>query len=215
VSKRSGGGAVRIAVAATSAVRRSGLESIIRGQPEFQLAGSFGAVASLVSFARNTEVDVVVIDADTIRDLLLAPRSDAAIVLLTEVSDARSVSRLLRSGVRAILSRGSDPDDVLSGIYAAYDGMVLLSTPIAESLAAVYGDRPLELDSELPEEITSRETEVLRMLAEGLVNRDIATRLGISEHTIKFHISSILDKLGASTRTEAVTLGIRLGLIPI
>jgi NarL family two-component system response regulator YdfI len=67
----------------------------------------------------------------------------------------------------------------------------------------------------LPEEITSRETDVLRMLAQGLVNKDIGARLGISEHTVKFHISSILDKLGASTRTEAVILGIRRGLIPI
>jgi len=82
-------------------------------------------------------------------------------------------------------------------------------------LAAVYGDHPLEVGSEFSEEITSRETDVLRMLAEGLVNKDIAARLGISEHTVKFHISSILDKLGASTRTEAVTLGIRRGLIPI
>jgi len=160
-------------------------------------------------------VDVIVIDADTIRDLLLEPRFDAAIVLLTEVSDARSISRLLRSGVCAILSRESRLDDVLSGIYAAYDGMVLLSIPAAESLAAVFGDRPLDLDAESSDEITSRETEVLRMLAEGLVNKDIAMRLGISEHTVKFHISSILDKLGASTRTEAVTVGIRLGLIPI
>ena len=64
-------------------------------------------------------------------------------------------------------------------------------------------------------ELPPRETDVLRMLAEGLVNKDIAACLGISEHTVKFHISSILDKLGASTRTEAVTLGIRRGLIPI
>jgi DNA-binding NarL/FixJ family response regulator len=93
--------------------------------------------------------------------------------------------------------------------------MVLLSAPAAESLAAVYDDRALEVETGSSEEITSRETDVLRMLAEGLVNRDIATRLGISEHTVKFHISSILDKLGASTRTEAVALGIRRGLIPI
>jgi DNA-binding NarL/FixJ family response regulator len=85
----------------------------------------------------------------------------------------------------------------------------------ADTLAAVYGDQPLEVEDEFSEEITSRETEVLRMLAEGLVNRDIALRLGISEHTVKFHISSILDKLGASTRTEAVALGIRRELIPI
>jgi two-component system, NarL family, response regulator YdfI len=215
MSKRTGGGAIRIAVAATSAVRRAGLESIIRSHAEFHLAGSFGAVASLVSFARSNELDVIVIDTDSIRDLLPEPTSDAAIVLLTEVTEARSISRLLRSGVRAILSRESDPDDVLSAIYAAYDGLVLLSIPAAESLAAVYGDQPLEVEAELSEEITSRETDVLRMLAQGLVNKDIAARLGISEHTVKFHISSILDKLGASTRTEAVTLGIRRGLIPI
>jgi len=215
MSKRSGGGAIRIAVAATSAVRRAGLESIIRSHAEFHLAGSFGTMASLVSFARSTDLDVIVIDTDSIRDLLLEPTSDAVIVLLTEVTEARSISRLLRSRVRAILSRESDPDDVLSGIYASYDGLVLLSTPAAESLAAVYGDQALEVEAELSEEITSRETDVLRMLAEGLVNKDIAARLGISEHTVKFHISSILDKLGASTRTEAVTLGIRRGLIPI
>ena len=215
MSKRTGGGETRIAVAATSAVRRAGLESIIRSHAEFHLAGSFGAVASLLSFARSTELDVIVIDTDSIRDLLLGPTSDAAIVLLTEVTEARSISRLLRSGVRAILSRESDPDDLLSAIYASCDGLVLLSTPTAESLAAVYGDQPLEVEAELSEEITSRETDVLRMLAQGLVNKDIAARLGISEHTVKFHISSILDKLGASTRTEAVTLGIRRGLIPI
>jgi DNA-binding NarL/FixJ family response regulator len=215
MSKRTGGGAIRIAVAATSAVRRAGLESIIRSHAEFHLAGSFGAVASLVSFARSTELDVIVIDTDSIRDLSLEPTSDAAIVLLTEVTEARSISRLLRSGVRAILPRESDPDDVLSAIYASYDGLVLLSTPNAESLAALFGDQPLEVEAELSEEITSRETDVLRMLAQGLVNKDIAARLGISEHTVKFHISSILDKLGASTRTEAVTLGIRRGLIPI
>jgi two-component system, NarL family, response regulator YdfI len=215
MSKRNGGGTIRIAVVATSAVRRAGLESIIRGQADFQLAGSFAAVASLVSFAGRAELDVIIIDSDSIRDLLLEPTSGTVIVLLTEVSDARSISHLLRSGVRAILSRESDPDDVLSAIYAAYDGLVLLSTPTAESLAAVYGNQPLGVEDELSEEITSRETEVLRMLAEGLVNKDIAARLSISEHTVKFHISSILDKLGASTRTEAVTLGIRRGLIPI
>jgi two-component system, NarL family, response regulator YdfI len=215
MSKRNGGGAIKIAVVATSAVRRAGLESIVRSHVEFQLAGSFGAMTGLASFARSNDLDVIVIDSDSIRDLLLEPISDAAIVLLMEVSHARSISRLLRSGVRAILSRESDPDDILSAIYAAYEGLVLLSTATAQSLAGVYGDQPLEVEDEFSEEITSRETDVLRMLAEGLVNKDIAARLGISEHTVKFHISSILDKLGASTRTEAVTLGIRRGLIPI
>jgi len=215
MAKGNGGGAIRIAVVATSAVRRAGLESIVRSHADFHLAGSFGSMASLVPFARKTELDVIVIDSDSIRDLLLEPISDAPIVLLTEVPDARSVARLLRIGVRAILSGESNPDDVLSAIYATYDRLVLLSTATAESLAAVYGDQPLEVEDEMSDEITSRETDVLRMLAEALVNKEIAARLGISEHTVKFHISSILDKLGASTRTEAVTLGIRRGLIPI
>ncbi len=215
MSKRSAGGAIRVAVAATSAVRRAGFESIVRGDADLHLAGSFGALASLASFARGTELDVIVIDSDSIGDLLHVPALDTEIVLLTEISDARSISRLLRSGVRAILSSESDEDDLLSAIYAVHDGLVLLSAPTAESLAAVYGDQPFDVGDELSEEITSRETEVLRMLAEGLVNKDIAVRLGISEHTVKFHISSILDKLGASTRTQAVTLGIRRGLISI
>ena len=155
MSKRNGGGAIKIAVVATSADRRAGLESTIRSQREFHLEGSFGAVASLASSDR-TELDVIVIDSDSIHDLLREPISGAAIVLLTDISDARSISRLLRSGVRAILSRESGPDDVLSAIYAAYDGLVLLSTPTAESLAAVYGDQPLEVEDELSEEITSR-----------------------------------------------------------
>jgi len=215
MAKANGGGAIRIAVLATSAVRRAWLESIVRSHADFHLAGNFGALASLVSFARNTELDVIIIDSNSIRDLSLGPISQAAIVLLSEVHDARSVARLLRIGVRAILSRESDPDNVLSAINAVCEGLVLLSTATAESLASVYRDQPLEGEDEVSEEITSRETEVLRMLAEGLANREIGTRLGISEHTVKFHISSILDKLGASTRTEAVTLGIRRGLIPI
>src|ERR1700719_2928109 len=155
MSKDGGGGGIRIAVASTSAAGRAGLEGIIRSHSDFHLAGSFGAVASLVSFARNAELDAMVIDSDSIRDLLLEPTLDAAIVLLTDVNDARSIARLLRSGVRAILSRESDPDDVLSAIYAAYEGLVLLSTPAAESLAAVYSDQPLEVESELSEEITA------------------------------------------------------------
>src|SRR5260370_42664381 len=109
MAKRNGGGAIRIAVVATSAVRRAGLESIVRSHAEFQLAGSFGAIASLVSFARSTELIVIVIDSDSIRDVLLGPTSHAAIVLLTEISGARSISHLLRSGVRACVATARHP----------------------------------------------------------------------------------------------------------
>lgn len=212
MSKRNGGGAIRVIVAATSAVRRAGLEAIIRSQPDFQLAASMGSLARLGLHVRNSEADVVVADSDSLPELADSPAS--SIVLLTESTDARTISRLLKAGVRSILPRETDPDEIVSAIYAAYSGHVLLSAQAAENLAAVYGDHEPEAE-EFAEQITSREAEVLRMLAEGLVNKDIASRLGISDHTVKFHISSILEKLGASTRTEAVTLGIRRGLIPI
>jgi NarL family two-component system response regulator YdfI len=212
MSKRNGGGAIRVIVAATSALRRAGLESIIRSQPDFQLAASTGALARLGLYVRNSQADVVVADSDSPPEL--ADLSAASFVLLTEITDARTIARLLKAGVRSILPRESDPEEIVSAIYAAYNGHVLLSAQAAENLAVVYGDHEPEAE-ELAEEITPREAEVLRMLAEGLVNKDIASRLGISDHTVKFHISSILEKLGASTRTEAVTLGIRRGLIPI
>jgi DNA-binding NarL/FixJ family response regulator len=169
-------------------------------------------LARLGPHIRNAEPDVVVVDSDSLPEL--GDSHAASVVLLTEITDARTISRLLKAGVRSILPRESDPEEIVSAIYAAYSGHVMLSAAVAENLAAIYGDHEPDVDQPA-DEITSREAEVLRMLAEGIVNKDIAHRLGISEHTVKFHISSILEKLGASTRTEAVTLGIRRGLIPI
>lgn len=215
MSTRAGGGAIRIFVAATSAVRRAGLESVVKSEPDFQLAGSTSAIARLDIHAQTSDAAIILMDSDSVPHTLLETQSAQAIVLLTDVSDARTVSRLLRAGVRAILPRESDPEEIVSAVFAAYSGLVLLGAPVAESLAAIFQESQSESGEEPLEEITSRELEVLRMLARGLMNKDIAADLGISEHTVKFHISSILDKLGAATRTEAVTVGIRRGLIPI
>jgi two-component system, NarL family, response regulator YdfI len=215
MSKRESGGAIRIFVAATSALRRVQLESVVKSEPDFQLAGSTGAMARLDSRARSADADVVLIDSDMLPESFIETPSAFSLVLLTEVGDARAISCLLRAGVRALLPRESDLEDIVSAIFAANSGLVLLSASAAESLAAVFRDDEPELTGELREEITTRETEILRMLARGLMNKEIATELRISEHTVKFHISSILDKLGASTRTEAVMIGIRRGLIAI
>jgi two-component system, NarL family, response regulator YdfI len=212
MTSRNGGGAIRVMVAATSTGRRAELESIIRSQPDFDLAASTGNVARIAKLAEHFEADVVVAEVDVIPALTEPP---AAIVLLTRLSGPRTIAKLLKAGVRSILPRGSEADEIVSAVYAAHSGHVLLSSEAAERLASAYSDSDPG-EAEMPiDEITPREAEVLRMLAEGLVNKDIAARLGISDHTVKFHISSILDKLGASTRTEAVTLGIRRGWIPI
>jgi len=211
MSKENGGGGIRVVVAAVSAVRSAGLETVVRSEPDLHLAGSTGALSRFELLVQNANADVVIIDADSLPDALTS--NPAAIVFLTDAAGARNISRFLKAGVRAILARESDADDIVAAIYAAYRGQVLLSAEAAQSLAAIFGDEPEE--AAMVEEISAREAEVLRLLAEGLANKDVARRLGISEHTVKFHISSILEKLGAATRTEAVTLGIRRGLIPI
>ena len=210
MSKRNGGSVIRVLVAAASAVRRAGLETLIRNNSTLKLIGSLQATRNLAQHVRDLEADVVLIDAESTHSL--DPGVGVPIVLLIDEPGPTWTAQALRSGVKAILPRESDMEDVFAAIQAAHAGLVLLDPEITLSMAAKI--RPaFEPDVEIADELTPREIEVLRMLAEGLGNREMAVRLGISDHTVKFHISSILDKLNASSRTEAVTVGIRMGLI--
>jgi DNA-binding NarL/FixJ family response regulator len=105
----------------------------------------------------------------------------------------------------------------VSGVVAADRGLVLLDPEITKELASQTRTvtSTAENAADSLEELTAREVEVLRLMAEGYGNKQIAARLGISDHTVKFHISSILAKLSVSSRTEAVTQGIRMGLIVV
>ena len=123
--------------------------------------------------------------------------------------------RLMQSGVQAILPRDSSASEIASAIEAVSEGLVAFSPDFLRLLLPTPSGGS-ERDFEyLNDPLTSRETEVLALLAAGAGNKKIAAQLRISEHTAKFHVSSILSKLGATTRTEAVTRGYRLGLILI
>jgi DNA-binding NarL/FixJ family response regulator len=118
----------------------------------------------------------------------------------------------LHAGIRAVLPNEISTDQLAAALQAAAAGLVVLhpaEIPAAFP-AAAPASQPL---TELPEPLTRREREVLQMLAAGLANKEIAARLNISDHTAKFHVAAILGKLGAATRTEAVALGIRRGLV--
>jgi DNA-binding NarL/FixJ family response regulator len=139
------------------------------------------------------------------------PSNFPAVALIDEPS-ADWTAHALRSGIKAILPRDSGRDEIVAAIQAAHAGLVLLDPEVAKNLASRIPTQAAQLATR-PDDLTPREIEVLRMLAEGLGNREMASHLGISDHTVKFHISSILDKLGAASRTEAVTMGIRMGII--
>jgi NarL family two-component system response regulator YdfI len=110
--------------------------------------------------------------------------------------------------VRAVLSREASPDQIVAAVQAVAAGLVVVQPDDVEP----WLGSP-RLLRELSDPLTARETEVLGMMAEGFANKVIAHRLGISEHTVKYHVTSIMSKLSAASRTEAVTLGIRQGLI--
>jgi DNA-binding NarL/FixJ family response regulator len=123
-----------------------------------------------------------------------------------------------RGLVRAVLPRDATSGEILAAIDAVAAGLVVLHP---EALADALAGRPrrealpARAVADPAQPLTAREIEVLGMLAEGLGNKTIAVRLGISTHTAKFHVASILAKLGAGSRTEAVTVGMRRGLVVI
>ena len=198
---------------------QAGLETAVCADPRFEIVEKPGRSPDLGSTIRNSKPDVVLLDAseaDLRRFLsevstLRLPPAFAVLIGTAERSDLR---RLLQSGVRAILPSDSSSSEIVDALQAVSSGLAVISPEFLDVLLP---------DSEgsdagsltLHDPLTSRESEVLALLAEGAGNREIAKKLGVSEHTAKFHVSSILSKLGATTRTEAVTRGYRLGLILI
>ncbi|HKS73793.1 MAG TPA: response regulator transcription factor [Terriglobales bacterium] len=209
MTKRNGGSSIRVLLAAASAVRRAGLEALIKNAPSLELAGSLESTRHLQQHVRDLAPDIVLLDLERAHGEL---SSQAPMVVLIDQPDPGWAAQALRSGVKGIVPRDAEVEIITAAIQAARSGVVLLDADVSAALAARIRP-PADSRDTTTEELTPREIEVLGMLAEGLGNRDIADRLGISNHTVKFHISSILDKLGATSRTEAVTLGLRKGLI--
>jgi two-component system, NarL family, response regulator YdfI len=216
------GARIRVSISATSAIRRAGLESIIANSTTTKLVGSMYGLDNLSRHLRQFETDVLLADLDR-ADLNLVTRSPELddergavnIVALVDEPESAWVIRALRAGVKAILTRSAPAEDILYAIQSAFSGLIVLEPVVTENLLRRL--RPV-LDDVGPvfsEALTTREIQILQMLAEGVSNKAIAARLKISEHTVKFHISSVLSKMGAISRTEAVTRGIRNGLIVI
>jgi len=134
--------------------------------------------------------------------------SDPAVEIVHEASNADVVV-----GARRISSQDVTAEQVIAAVHAASAGLHVI--PVEPGAAFIPRSHQHEPVEEIVEPLTPREMDVLEMLAEGLSNKMIAHQLSISDHTAKFHVNSILAKLNAGTRTEAVTRGIRLGLIKI
>lgn len=214
-------------IVAASPLARSGLENLLVAR-QVEIAGSVAHLDELDHRLDDAPADVILVDAtgepvEAFLDSLAASglASDFSVVVLVDPASLAVFSAALRDGVRAVLPNDVSPEQLVAALQAAANGLLVLhpAQVAAQVTTNGFGSGPgsgparsRELH-ELAEPLTPRESEVLQMLAGGLGNKEIAAKLAISEHTVKFHVASILGKLGAATRTEAVSLGIRRGLV--
>ena len=219
----------RVLVAAASAVTRAGLEAILAREPSFAVVGGATIAASLAEEIAEHEPDVLLVELAGNDDDALAlmhvvsgdpddgVRASPCLVVLVESADLSALAAAFGTGVRGLLPRDARPHEIVAAVSAAAAGLMTVTPELLATLRnapAVPGPPSAKRTEERRDApLTPREIEVLRMIADGLGNKQIAARLAISEHTVKFHVGSVFAKTRASTRAEAVMIGARRGLI--
>jgi DNA-binding NarL/FixJ family response regulator len=203
---------VDLCIMTPSPARQEWLSKTVSSEPDIRIAGTAPSFPFLRSLMAETSADILLIELppDTpytnIRDWLLELLDLARILLLIPESDPAVLNLMRHAGPGGVVQSSASPEQIVQAIKSIASGLTIYDSALM----------PGASEEESPaEQLTAREAEVLRLLAEGLGNKDIAEKLGISEQTIKFHIRSILGKLGAASRTEAVTRGLRSGLIEL
>jgi DNA-binding NarL/FixJ family response regulator len=189
-----------------------GIATVIRHQPDMALvAEAFSAREGIQRFREErpdvTLMDLRLPDMSGI-DAMMAIRSefqDARIIMLTTFAGDVEIQRALEAGARAYVLKSMPPKELVEVIRQVHAGKKRIPAEIAAHLAEHYSD----------EALTDREIEVLEQIAEGNRNRDIAEKLFITEETVKVHIKHLMEKLGASDRTQAVAIGVRRGIIQL
>ncbi|HEX9160853.1 MAG TPA: response regulator transcription factor [Thermoanaerobaculia bacterium] len=200
--------ALRVAVAAPDRFARLGLTTLLERFDDLHVVGDIDIDERIASRVRVVNPDVLLVDIQSTDPALLRDVDCPAVVLLASVLDA---SNAFAAGAGAVLLRSAAPERLHAALHAVTNDLVVADSEIA---SAVFDQRARPVE-DLEESLTHRELEVMQQLAAGRTNRDIASVLGITEHTVKFHVNSILEKLNAESRTEAVVRAARLGIVVI
>jgi DNA-binding NarL/FixJ family response regulator len=201
---------VRVLVVADDPLARAGLGALLARQPGIILAGQVAPAGDLAEEVAVYQPDALLWDLgwDPEPDRLLdVAEADLPVVAL--LASEALAAEAWQAGLRGLLTREAGAEALLAALQAVVQGLAVIDPALA---AALLPSREREAEAPV-EPLTPREEEVLQLLADGLANKAIALQLGISEHTVKFHVNAILGKLGAQSRTEAVVRATRLGLI--
>ena len=206
---------LRVLVVADDHLARAGLAALLAQQPGCAVAGQLSGPEYASAGPEVYRADVAVWDLGwdpaTGIDHLAEARDVGLPPTVALLPDEGHAAEARAAGARGVLHRDVDGPTLLGALVAVEKGLVVLDPELEPELPPVV-DREHPASSA---ELTPREVEVLGLLAEGLPNKAIASRLGISEHTVKFHVNAILGKLDAQSRTEAVTRATRMGLITL
>jgi DNA-binding NarL/FixJ family response regulator len=205
---------IRVVVVDDHAVVRAGLGRLVEGAGDMEVVGTAGDGAEALAVVRATRPDVVLMDLQMPGvDGVAATRSILAedlgtqVVILTSYSDGERIVAAIDAGAVGYLLKDADPEDVLDGVRAVSRGESPLHPKAARELLTLRAGRP----SGAPQ-LTDREREVLTLVRLGLANKQIARRLGISERTVKAHLTSVFTRLGVADRTQAALWAERHGL---
>jgi DNA-binding NarL/FixJ family response regulator len=189
-----------------------GIATVIRNQPDMLLVAEASNGREAIQRFREHKPDVTLMDLRLPDmsgvDAMIAIRSEfpeARVIILTTFAGDVEIQNALQSGARAYVLKSTPPKELVEVIRQVYAGKKRIPPEIAANLAEHYSD----------EALTTREVEVLGEIAGGNRNRDIADKLFITEETVKVHIKHIMEKLGASDRTQAVAIGVRRGIIQL
>lgn len=205
---------IRTAVIAASLALRAGLTALLETDDEIQVVAEAAEIDT--DMPQFEEIDVLVLATESAEQLdfissLQTENLVPTLILLAQDSDPVEYMRAMGRQIWGLLPLESSVEELLAAVHALNAGLFIGAPELVESLLVAL---PVGGAIEpLVDELTERESEVLQLLAQGLANKQIALRLGISEHTVKFHVSGIYTKLNATNRTEAVRLGVRQGLI--
>jgi len=191
---------------------REGIAAIINNQPDMQMVAQAATASEAIHKFRQQQPDVTLMDLrlpdKSGIDSLIAIRSEfpeARFIILTTFEGDVEIQHALEAGARGYLLKSMPPKELVEGIRQVHAGRKCIAADLAAKLAEHLGE----------ETLTPREKDVLRRIAGGNRNRDIAELLFISEETVKVHIKHIMEKLGASDRTQAVAIAVRRGIIQL
>jgi len=212
---------IRILVADDHPVVRDGLTAMLATQPDFQVVGEAANGDQVVQMAALLEVDIVLLDLempgmDGVEALqaLQSQHTEIRAIVFTAFDTDERILGALKAGAQGYLLKGAPREELFRAIRVVSEGGSLLQ-PVVASKLLQHMSAQADKGPSAFESLTEREMEVLRLLGQGKPNKEIAETLVITERTVKFHVSSILAKLGAGNRTEAVMIAAQQGLIEL